>query len=74
MSKDVLDEPTEVELEYRPSRLGLGAKVARQPRVGHPSDPIRRKLHAKLKLEKERLPKASVVMTMATIMRRAMKS
>eukprot|EP00257_Ricinus_communis_P025464 XP_025012878.1 uncharacterized protein LOC8285018 isoform X3 [Ricinus communis] len=58
MSKDVLDEPTAVEPEYHPSGLGLGAKVARQWRVGYPSDPVGRKLHAKLEAVKRKSAKS----------------
>ncbi|EEF48688.1 conserved hypothetical protein [Ricinus communis] len=58
MGKDVLDEPTEVEPEYRPSGLGLGAKVAGQRRVGYPSDPVGRKLHAKLEAVKRKAAKS----------------
>ncbi|PON92085.1 hypothetical protein TorRG33x02_121570 [Trema orientale] len=46
MTKATDDEQTEV--EGRPSRLGLGAKVSRQFKVGPLSDPLGRKLYAKL--------------------------
>ncbi|XP_022157679.1 uncharacterized protein LOC111024338 [Momordica charantia] len=42
------DEPTVVEPENRPPRLGLGAKVSRQFRSGPSNDPLDRKLYAKL--------------------------
>ncbi|KAL5572859.1 hypothetical protein UlMin_022456 [Ulmus minor] len=46
MSKAADDENTEP--EGRPSRLGLGAKVPRQSKVGPLKDPLERKLYAKL--------------------------
>ncbi|XP_024027701.1 uncharacterized protein LOC21400276 [Morus notabilis] len=46
MTKAEDDEQTEV--EARPSRLGLGAKVSRQSKIGPLKDPLERKLYAKL--------------------------
>ncbi|XP_044501555.1 uncharacterized protein LOC123222707 [Mangifera indica] len=48
MTKVEEDEPTEVESEGRPSRLGLGAKVSRQSKFQPSNDPVERKLHARL--------------------------
>ncbi|KAE8734104.1 Detected protein of unknown function [Hibiscus syriacus] len=41
------DEVLEVEPEARPERLGLGAKVPRQSKVGLSNDPVARKLSSK---------------------------
>ncbi|KAF7826056.1 uncharacterized protein G2W53_017220 [Senna tora] len=54
MSKVEDDEPTEADKEGRPSRLGLGAKVSRQSKVGPSNDPIERKLYAKLDAKKRK--------------------
>ncbi|KAK9273838.1 hypothetical protein L1049_018650 [Liquidambar formosana] len=54
MSGSLEDESTEVDLEGRPSRLGLGAKVLRQCKVGPSNDPVERKLHAKLNAGKRK--------------------
>ncbi|GKU88127.1 hypothetical protein SLEP1_g2428 [Rubroshorea leprosula] len=48
MSGSVEDELVEVEPEGRPLKLGLGAKVSRQSKVGPSNDPVERKLYAKL--------------------------
>ncbi|KAI4355073.1 hypothetical protein L6164_003884 [Bauhinia variegata] len=68
MSKAADDEPTEADMEGRPSRLGLGAKVSRQAKVGPSNDPVDRKLYAKLiaetrktaKIAEETIPSARV--------------
>lgn len=39
------------------SRLGLGAKVSRQSKVGPSNDPVERKLNAKLDAEKRKTAK-----------------
>ncbi|XP_027352912.1 uncharacterized protein LOC113863508 [Abrus precatorius] len=54
MSKAADDEGTNVDIEGRPFRLGLGAKVSRQSKVGPSNDPVERKLHAKLDAEKRK--------------------
>ncbi|KAI4328791.1 hypothetical protein L6164_021120 [Bauhinia variegata] len=54
MSKGTDDEPSEADMEGRPSRLGLGAKVSRQSKVGPSNDPVDRKLYAKLNAEKRK--------------------
>ncbi|KAJ7962396.1 putative RNA-binding protein [Quillaja saponaria] len=56
MSQGLEAEPT-VETEGRPARLGLGAKVSRQSRVGPSNDPVERKLHAKLAAGKRKAAK-----------------
>ncbi|KDP38839.1 hypothetical protein JCGZ_04996 [Jatropha curcas] len=58
MSNSVEDEKKEVEPEGRPNRLGLGAKVAREFRVGPLNDPVERKLHAKLEAGKRKAAKS----------------
>lgn len=40
-------------------RLGLGAKVSRQFKVGPSNDPLERKLHAKLNLGKRKAAKTA---------------
>ncbi|KAJ4728277.1 putative RNA binding protein [Melia azedarach] len=57
MTKVAEDEPTEVEPEARPSRLGLGAKVSRQSKIGPLNDPVERKLHARLNAGKRNAAK-----------------
>ncbi|XP_010694782.2 uncharacterized protein LOC104907543 [Beta vulgaris subsp. vulgaris] len=42
-----LEEVEDVEVEGRPSRLGLGAKVPRKSHVGPFNDPVERRLHKK---------------------------
>jgi len=54
MTKSTKGESVEVELEGRPLRLGLGATVPRQSRVGPLNDPVDRKLHAKLEAGKRK--------------------
>ncbi|KAE7999505.1 hypothetical protein FH972_003925 [Carpinus fangiana] len=61
MTKAGEDEPTEVESEARPKRLGLGAKVSRRAKVGPSNDPIERKLLAKLKVGKRKATKSAEV-------------
>ncbi|XP_021906193.1 uncharacterized protein LOC110820888 [Carica papaya] len=51
------DEPTSVESEGRPPRLGLGAKVSRQFKFRPSNDPVERKLHAKLDSRKRKAAK-----------------
>ncbi|XP_062090339.1 uncharacterized protein LOC133796716 [Humulus lupulus] len=58
MTKAVDDEQTEV--EGRPSRLGLGAKFSRQFNVGPLSDPIERKLFAKLDTRTKRTEESNL--------------
>uniref|UniRef100_A0A7N0RA82 Uncharacterized protein n=1 Tax=Kalanchoe fedtschenkoi TaxID=63787 RepID=A0A7N0RA82_KALFE len=53
MSRAADYDPTELELEARPSRLGLGAKVARQVEVGPLNDAVERKLYSKLNAEND---------------------
>ncbi|KAL4272515.1 hypothetical protein GQ457_13G029340 [Hibiscus cannabinus] len=48
------DEVVEAEPEARPERLGLGAKVPRQSKVGLSNDPVARKLSAKLGVGKRK--------------------
>ncbi|GAU32768.1 hypothetical protein TSUD_323370 [Trifolium subterraneum] len=54
MSKSADDETPSVDTEGRPQRLGLGAKVSRQTKVGPSNDPVERKLHTKLDAEKRK--------------------
>ncbi|KAK7340258.1 hypothetical protein VNO77_20957 [Canavalia gladiata] len=54
MSKTADDERTNADVEGRPPRLGLGAKVSRQSKVGPSDDPVERKLYAKLNAEKRK--------------------
>ncbi|GFY90270.1 hypothetical protein Acr_07g0004670 [Actinidia rufa] len=56
-TKSTEEEPTVVELEGRPARLGLGATVPRQSKVGPLNDPVQRKLYAKLQVEKKKAAK-----------------
>lgn len=53
------DEPTEIEPEPRPSRLGLGAKVSRQSKIGHSNDPVERKLQVSLNAGKRNAAKTA---------------
>ncbi|GMN44922.1 hypothetical protein TIFTF001_014106 [Ficus carica] len=46
MSKAEDDEP--IVVVGRPARLGLGAKILRQSKIGPLKDPLERKLYAKL--------------------------
>ncbi|XP_042511073.1 uncharacterized protein LOC122086366 [Macadamia integrifolia] len=48
MSGSAADDSTEVEFEGRPLRLGLGAKVVHQSKTRALTDPVERKLRAKL--------------------------
>ncbi|XP_058083424.1 uncharacterized protein LOC131231296 [Magnolia sinica] len=57
MSRTAADESTELEFEGRPSRLGLGVKVIPQFKAAASTDPVERKLHAKLDAEKKRAAK-----------------
>ncbi|CAA2988112.1 uncharacterized protein LOC111409996 [Olea europaea var. sylvestris] len=58
MSKSSVDgKSTAIELEGRPARLGIGATVPRGPRVANSSDPVERKLLAKLDAEKRKAVK-----------------
>nr|DAD47353.1 TPA_asm: hypothetical protein HUJ06_017290 [Nelumbo nucifera] len=59
MSGSTMNESTEVENEGRPSRLGLGstAKVLRHSKLETSTDPVERKLRAKLDTEKRRAAK-----------------
>ncbi|XP_041001498.1 uncharacterized protein LOC121247199 [Juglans microcarpa x Juglans regia] len=59
MTKGAEDEQTEVELQARPNRLGLGAKILRQSKVGPSNDPLERKLHAKLNIGKRKAAKSA---------------
>ncbi|KAF7819012.1 uncharacterized protein G2W53_024467 [Senna tora] len=54
MSKVEDDEPTEADKEGRSSRLGLGARISRQCKVGPLNDPVERKLYAKLDAKKRK--------------------
>ncbi|CAJ2671223.1 hypothetical protein L195_g001454 [Trifolium pratense] len=54
MSRSADDETPSVDTEGRPQRLGLGAKVSRQTKVGPSNDPVERKLNAKLDAEKRK--------------------
>ncbi|KAK2361652.1 Phosphatidylinositol N-acetyglucosaminlytransferase subunit P protein [Trifolium repens] len=54
MSRSADDETPSVDTDGRPQRLGLGAKVSRQTKVGPSNDPVERKLHAKLDAEKRK--------------------
>ncbi|KAF5207455.1 pre-mRNA-splicing factor CWC22-like protein [Thalictrum thalictroides] len=54
MSGSATDEVNEVEYEGRPPRLGLGAKAVHPSRVGPLTDPVERRLVAKLNAGKRR--------------------
>ncbi|KAI9109993.1 hypothetical protein K1719_019034 [Acacia pycnantha] len=54
MSKVEDDEPIDAETEHRPPRLGLGAKIGRQSKVGPSDDPVERRLYAKLDARKRK--------------------
>ncbi|KAG5528085.1 hypothetical protein RHGRI_028876 [Rhododendron griersonianum] len=54
MTKSTEEESGEVELEGRPLRLGLGATVPQQSKVGPLNDPVDRRLHAKLEAGKRK--------------------
>lgn len=45
-----VDEAKDIEMEGRPARLGLGAKVPRKSQVGPLNDPVERRLHRKFGL------------------------
>ncbi|KNA22550.1 hypothetical protein SOVF_032970 isoform B [Spinacia oleracea] len=49
-----VEEAVEIEMECRPSRLGLGAKVPRRSRVGPLTDPVERRLHKKFGLGRKK--------------------
>ncbi|PIN22836.1 hypothetical protein CDL12_04432 [Handroanthus impetiginosus] len=57
MSKSSVDEKSSVELEGRPSRLGIGATVPKESRATHSDNPIERKLLSKLHAEKRKVTK-----------------
>ncbi|KAL2481319.1 Protein of unknown function (DUF3245) [Abeliophyllum distichum] len=58
MSKSTVDgRSTAIELEGRPARLGIGATVPRGSKVANSSDPVERKLLAKLDAEKRKVLK-----------------
>ncbi|KAJ4956963.1 hypothetical protein NE237_013746 [Protea cynaroides] len=57
MSGSTADDSTEIEFECRPSRLGLGAKVIHQPKFRASSDPVEKKLRAKLDAGKRKAAK-----------------
>ncbi|XVE74425.1 hypothetical protein DITRI_Ditri12bG0016200 [Diplodiscus trichospermus] len=57
MSGSVEAEALEVEPEGRPSGLGLGAKISRQPKVVLSKNPVKRKLCAKLGVGKRKASK-----------------
>ncbi|CAL9089732.1 unnamed protein product [Musa acuminata var. zebrina] len=65
MSRPAIYEQSEVEFEGRPSRLGLGAKIAPKMKAAVSSDPVEQKLLGKLnskkKLSSENVEKASPV-------------
>ncbi|XP_062154974.1 uncharacterized protein LOC133863023 [Alnus glutinosa] len=61
MTKAAEDEPTEVESEARPKRLGLGAKLSRRAKFEPLNDPLERKLHAKLNIGKRKATKSAEV-------------
>ncbi|KAF5184909.1 pre-mRNA-splicing factor CWC22-like protein [Thalictrum thalictroides] len=54
MSGSATDDANEVEYVGRPPRLGLGAKAVHQSRVGPLTDPVERRLVAKLDAGKRR--------------------
>ncbi|RZB53497.1 hypothetical protein D0Y65_049444, partial [Glycine soja] len=70
MSKDADDDRTNADVEGRPSRLGLGAKVSRQSKFVPSDDPVERKLYAKLNAEKRKA--ANIAKESATIARDAL--
>ncbi|KAK7858811.1 uncharacterized protein LOC112019118 [Quercus suber] len=54
MTKAAENEQPEVESEGQPYRLGLGAKLSRQPKHGPSNDPLEKKLRAKLNTGKRK--------------------
>jgi hypothetical protein len=59
MTKAAENEPTEVESKGQPYRLGLGAKVSRQYKLGPSNDPLENKLRAKLNIGKRNAAKSA---------------
>ncbi|KAK3003503.1 hypothetical protein RJ639_019770 [Escallonia herrerae] len=59
MTKSVEDESTEVVLEARAPRPGLGAAVPRQFHFTPSNDPLERKLRAKLIADKRKVAKSA---------------
>ncbi|XP_076884964.1 uncharacterized protein LOC143534337 [Bidens hawaiensis] len=57
MTKTNDNEQTKVVLEARPPRLGIGAVVPRQPKVGLSNDPVERKIRAQLDAGKRKYGK-----------------
>ncbi|GKA49308.1 putative serine/threonine/dual specificity protein kinase, catalytic domain-containing protein [Tanacetum coccineum] len=57
MTKTTDDKSTRVVLEARPPRLGIGAVVPRQPKVGLSNDPVERKLRAQVDAGKQKYSK-----------------
>ncbi|KAK6129491.1 hypothetical protein DH2020_036724 [Rehmannia glutinosa] len=56
MSKSTVDEKSNlVDLEGRPSRLGIGATVPKESKIACPNNPIERKLLAKLNANKRKV-------------------
>lgn len=66
MTKAAEDERTGVEPEARPSRLGLGAKVSRQSKIGPSNDPVERKLQVRLNAGKRNAAKNAEESTPST--------
>ncbi|XP_058737364.1 uncharacterized protein LOC131609619 [Vicia villosa] len=54
MSGSADDETKNVNMEGRPHKLGLGARVPRESKVGLSNDPVERKLQAKLDADKRK--------------------
>ncbi|XP_076950980.1 uncharacterized protein LOC143624138 [Bidens hawaiensis] len=57
MTKTDDNEQTKVVLEARPPRLGIGAVVPCQPKVGLSNDPVERKIRAQLDAGKRKYAK-----------------
>ncbi|KAL5231845.1 hypothetical protein ABZP36_030621 [Zizania latifolia] len=54
MSASDPDEHKDKDFEGRPSRLGLGAKVAPNVKRAAPTDPVERRLHGKVNAQKRK--------------------
>ncbi|CAM8974427.1 unnamed protein product [Rhodiola kirilowii] len=67
MSKSTDYETADLELEARPSRLGLGAKVPRHVEVGPLNDPVERKLNSKLNATKRKASQIATENTKSSI-------
>ncbi|CAM8976100.1 unnamed protein product [Rhodiola kirilowii] len=67
MSKSTDYETADLELEARPSRLGLGAKVPRHIEIGPLNDPVDRKLNSKLNATKRKASQIAAEYTRSSV-------